>query len=61
MALDHLTDREREVILHSRLKDPPETLETVAAMIGISRERVRQIEVQAFEKLQKFMKRQSWS
>ena len=61
MALDHLTDREREVILHRRLKDPPETLETVAAMIGISRERVRQIEVQAFEKLQKFMKRQSWS
>lgn len=61
MALDHLTEREREVILHRRLKDPPETLEAVAAIIGTSRERVRQIELKAFEKLQKFMRRQSWS
>ncbi len=56
LAMDHLTEREREVILHRRLMDPPKTLEAVSALMGISRERVRQIEVKAFEKLQKAMK-----
>lgn len=57
IALDHLSPRERDVIIQRRLKDPPETLETVSASMGISRERVRQIEVQAFDKLQRIMKR----
>ena len=38
-----------------RLKDSPTTLEELAAEYGVSRERVRQIEVRAFEKLQKAM------
>lgn len=59
IALDLLTPRERDVLIQRRLKDPPETLETVALSMNISRERVRQIEVQAFDKLQRIMKRLS--
>ena len=47
-----LNDRERQIVIARRLKDDPETLEVIAARFGISRERVRQIEVKAFEKLQ---------
>jgi RNA polymerase sigma-32 factor len=50
-----LNDRERHILSERRLKDEPATLEELSARYGISRERVRQIEVRAFEKLQKAM------
>ena len=56
VAMTELTDRERHILTERRLKDDPTTLETLAAEYGVSRERVRQIEVRAFEKLQKAMK-----
>jgi len=52
-ALGELTDREREIIQARRLQDDPATLEELSQKYGVSRERVRQIEVRAFEKLQK--------
>ena len=52
-AMGELTDRERHILSQRRLKDDPTTLETLAAEYGVSRERVRQIEVRAFEKLQR--------
>jgi RNA polymerase sigma-32 factor len=55
-ALKQLTDRERHIIVERRLVDEPKTLEDLSAKYGISRERVRQIEVRAFDKLQKAMK-----
>ena len=55
-AMTELTDRERHILTQRRLKDDPTTLETLAAEYGVSRERVRQIEVRAFEKLQKAMR-----
>ncbi len=55
-ALGELTDREKAIIQARRLKDEPETLEELSTQFGVSRERVRQIEVRAFEKLQKAMK-----
>jgi RNA polymerase sigma-32 factor len=55
-AMSELTDRERHILTQRRLKDDPTTLETLAAEYGVSRERVRQIEVRAFEKLQKAMR-----
>jgi RNA polymerase sigma-32 factor len=55
-ALRGLSDRERHIIVERRLVDEPKTLEDLSAKYGISRERVRQIEVRAFDKLQKAMK-----
>ncbi|MDO8800553.1 RNA polymerase sigma factor RpoH [Phenylobacterium sp.] len=55
-AMTELTDRERHILTERRLKDDPSTLEELAAEYGVSRERVRQIEVRAFEKLQKSMR-----
>src|SRR5437762_2049774 len=55
-ALKQLTDRERHIIVERRLVDEPKTLEDLSSEYGISRERVRQIEVRAFDKLQKAMK-----
>ena len=55
-AMTELTDRERHILTERRLKDDPTTLEELAAQYGVSRERVRQIEVRAFEKLQKAMR-----
>jgi RNA polymerase sigma-32 factor len=52
-ALDGLKEREREIFLERRLKDDPSTLDNLSRRYGISRERVRQIEVRAFEKVQK--------
>ena len=52
-ALDGLNDRERHILIERRLKDEPATLEDLSKEYDISRERVRQIEVRAFEKLQK--------
>ena len=54
-AMTELTDRERHILTERRLKDDPTTLEELASQYGVSRERVRQIEVRAFEKLQKAM------
>jgi len=55
-AMGELTDREKHILTERRLKDSPTTLEDLAAQYGVSRERVRQIEVRAFEKLQKSMR-----
>jgi RNA polymerase sigma-32 factor len=55
-AMAELTDRERHILTERRLKDEPTTLEDLAGQYGVSRERVRQIEVRAFEKLQKSMR-----
>ncbi len=54
-AMVDLSDRERHILTERRLKDDPTTLEELASQYGVSRERVRQIEVRAFEKLQKAM------
>ena len=56
-AMEHLNDREKHIITERRLKEDPKTLEELSGEFNISRERVRQIEVRAFEKLQKAMKR----
>ena len=55
-ALGVLNDRERRIFEARRLADDPVTLEELAAEFGVSRERVRQIEVRAFEKVQKAVK-----
>ena len=55
-AMTELSDRERHILTERRLKDEPTTLEDLAGQYGVSRERVRQIEVRAFEKLQKSMR-----
>jgi len=54
-AMSTLTERERDIIQARRLQDDPATLEELSQKFGVSRERVRQIEVRAFEKLQKAM------
>lgn len=51
-AMSTLNDREREILTARRLLDEPETLEVLSEKYGVSRERVRQIEVRAFEKIQ---------
>lgn len=55
-AMRGLNDREKYILTERRLKDDPKTLEDLSQEFGISRERVRQIEVRAFEKLQRAMK-----
>ena len=55
-AMAVLNERERHILSERRLKDEPTTLEELSAQYGISRERVRQIEVRAFEKLQRAIK-----
>jgi RNA polymerase sigma-32 factor len=54
-AMIDLNDRERDILARRRLKDEPDTLEDLSQEYNISRERVRQIEVRAFEKLQEKM------
>jgi RNA polymerase sigma-32 factor len=56
-AMDDLNDREKHILIERRLTDDPKTLEELSQVYGVSRERVRQIEVRAFEKLQKAMMR----
>jgi len=51
-ALDALNDREKHILMERRLTDEPKTLEELSQVYGVSRERIRQIEVRAFEKLQ---------
>lgn len=55
-AMKGLSQRERTILTERRLKETPATLENLSQSFGISRERVRQIEVRAFEKLQKSVK-----
>jgi len=55
-ALSVLNDRERRIFQARRLSDDPITLQELTKELGVSRERVRQIEVRAFEKLQNAMK-----
>ncbi|RZL77010.1 MAG: RNA polymerase sigma factor RpoH, partial [Sphingomonas sp.] len=50
-AMDDLNDREQHILTERRLTDDPKTLEELSQVYGVSRERVRQIEVRAFEKL----------
>ena len=54
-AMDDLPEREKNILIERRLKDDPITLEQLGDQYGISRERVRQLEVRAFEKVQKAM------
>jgi len=55
-AMDMLNDREKRVFEARRLRDEPATLEELSQEFGVSRERIRQIEVRAFEKVQKAVK-----
>ncbi|MCE8514756.1 RNA polymerase sigma factor RpoH [Ruegeria pomeroyi] len=55
-ALDVLNEREKDVLTQRRLMDQTVTLEDLSAQYNVSRERIRQIEVRAFEKLQKRMR-----
>ncbi|MEM8578160.1 MAG: RNA polymerase sigma factor RpoH [Pseudomonadota bacterium] len=55
-ALDVLNDREKDILTQRRLSDQPVTLEELSGQYDVSRERIRQIEVRAFEKLQKRMR-----
>ena len=54
-ALSVLNEREQDILTQRRLQDQPITLEDLSGQYGVSRERIRQIEVRAFEKLQKRM------
>ena len=52
-AMESLNDREKHILTERRLTDEPKTLEELSQVYDVSRERIRQIEVRAFEKLQK--------
>jgi RNA polymerase sigma-32 factor len=51
-AMESLNEREKHILMERRLQDEPKTLEELSQVYGVSRERIRQIEVRAFEKLQ---------
>ncbi|AXX97342.1 RNA polymerase sigma factor RpoH [Profundibacter amoris] len=55
-AMDVLNDREKDILEQRRLRDKPVTLEELSGQYDVSRERIRQIEVRAFEKIQKRMR-----
>ncbi|MCP9222428.1 RNA polymerase sigma factor RpoH [Erythrobacter sp. LQ02-29] len=55
-AMDSLNDREKHIFTERRLTENPQTLEELSQVYDVSRERIRQIEVRAFEKVQKAMK-----
>jgi len=54
--MDVLNDREKDILMQRRLSDETVTLEDLSGQYDVSRERIRQIEVRAFEKLQKRMR-----
>ncbi|MDJ1304983.1 MAG: RNA polymerase sigma factor RpoH [Candidatus Midichloria sp.] len=54
-SVDKLSEREREIIKARRLSDEPETLENLSAVYGVSRERIRQIEERAMDKLKGYL------
>jgi len=60
VALKKLNPRERDIIFERRLKDQPSTLDELSHRYAVSRERIRQIEMRAFEKLQRAMREQTW-
>ncbi|HGG63118.1 MAG TPA: RNA polymerase factor sigma-32, partial [Rhodobacteraceae bacterium] len=55
-AMEVLNDREKDILEQRRLRDKPVTLEELSGQYDVSRERIRQIEVRAFEKIQKRMR-----
>ena len=55
-SMEVLNERERDILMQRRLQEQPVTLEELSGQYGVSRERIRQIEVRAFEKLQKLMR-----
>ncbi|MEO1704630.1 MAG: sigma factor-like helix-turn-helix DNA-binding protein, partial [Pseudomonadota bacterium] len=55
-AMEVLNDREKDILVQRRLSDETVTLEDLSGQYDVSRERIRQIEVRAFEKLQKRMR-----
>ena len=55
-AMDVLNEREKDILTQRRLQEKPVTLEDLSGVYSVSRERIRQIEVRAFEKLQKRMR-----
>ena len=55
-SLNFLKDRERDIIVKRRLSENPKTLEDLSQEYNVSRERIRQIETRAFEKLQEIVK-----
>ena len=55
-AMGALNERERHILTERKLKDEPVTLEGLSEVYGVSRERIRQIEARAFEKLQRKMR-----
>ncbi len=55
-AMDALNEREKDILMERRLRDDPMTLEDLSSRYNVSRERIRQIEVRAFEKLQERMR-----
>ena len=55
-AMSVLNERERDILMQRRLAETPVTLEELSESYGVSRERIRQIEVRAFEKLQARMR-----
>ncbi|MEM9938713.1 MAG: RNA polymerase sigma factor RpoH [Pseudomonadota bacterium] len=56
-AMADLSEREQDILTKRRLSDEPQTLEELSVVYNVSRERIRQIEVRAFEKLQKAMQK----
>ncbi|MEC8545433.1 MAG: sigma-70 family RNA polymerase sigma factor, partial [Pseudomonadota bacterium] len=58
-ALATLNEREADILRARRLQDEPETLEQLSEKFGVSRERIRQIEARAFEKLRTAMTEQA--
>jgi RNA polymerase sigma-32 factor len=55
-ALNTLSERERNIVISYRLANPPKSLRTIAGEIGVSAERIRQIEISAFLKIQKYVR-----
>jgi len=55
-AMEVLNERERDILTERKLAEPPVTLEELSSKYGVSRERIRQIEVRAFEKIQSRMR-----
>ena len=55
--MESLNEREQHILTERRLADEPKTLEELSQVYDVSRERIRQIEVRAFEKLQKALMR----
>ena len=58
-SLNYLKDRERDIIVKRRLSESPKTLEDLSQEYNVSRERIRQIETRAFEKLQEIVKKKA--